>query len=229
MMFRTLTLAALFCSLPAWAQLVEVPEEKVPAESTPATGKERATEYFQSRKNSGQQAPRSSAASANHEATPRFLMIHAGTYVSDQGFKWGDGTDNNIGRFNAGVTYRFGEWVNSMDWMLRIDYSGYKVQKNGGEQDARKLGVSAILTFPDANSRFPLYFGGGLGPGFFIKQLDGESALTLDYSLIVGARFLDVIENTGFMIESGLKNHLHLLSDGQFNGVYVNVGCVFAF
>jgi hypothetical protein len=47
--------------------------------------------------------------------------------------------------------------------------------------------------------------------------------------LVAGARFLNVIDTMGFMIETGLKNHIHLLSDGQFNGVFVNVGTVFTF
>jgi hypothetical protein len=62
-----------------------------------------------------------------------------------------------------------------------------------------------------------------------IKQIADESILALDYSLVAGARFLNVIDTMGFMIETGLKNHIHLLSDGQFNGVFVNVGTVFTF
>ncbi len=219
MKIRISLLAALICAQPALAQIVEVPDE-----TPPAVGKERATEYFKERKAADAKAPR-----ASQGATPRHLMIHAGTFVSDQGFKWGDGSETNIGRFNAGVTYRMGEWINSMDWSLRVDFMSYKVTKDFAEEDARKLSFSALITFPDSNSRFPLYFGGGIGPGFFIKQIDNESPMTFDYSILVGARFHDVIESTGFMIESGLKNHLHLFSDGQFNGVYVNVGCVFAF
>ncbi len=222
MMLRILTIAALFCAGPGvFAQIVEVPEERVEAEKTPATGKERATEYFQSRK-----AP-AAKKSTNPDATPRFLMVHVGTFLSDQSFKWGDVDERNVGRFNAGVTYRMGEWVNSMDWALRMEYTTYKVPDGGGEEDAGKISFSGIITFPDANSRFPLYFGGGLGAGFFVQQLDNKSPISLDYSLLLGARFYDVFENTGLMAETGLKNHL--MFDGQFNGVFLNVGCVFAF
>ena len=58
---------------------------------------------------------------------------------------------------------------------------------------------------------------------------EGESSLSLDYQLIAGARIFDVFENTGFLIETGMKNHVHLLSDGQFNGVFLTVGSVFTF
>ena len=86
-----------------------------------------------------------------------------------------------------------------------------------------------MLTFPDANSQFPLYFGLGVGPGFFIKQLESRSSLALDYQLIVGARFMNVFDQLGFMVESGLKNAALLGTPGQYNGVFVNVGTVFAF
>lgn len=198
-----------------FAQAVEVQDTPPPA------GKERAQEYFQDRQRPAQPA----RASAHEGATPRYLAIHAGTFFTSQAYKWGDGDQDDIGKLNAGVTYRLGEWVNSMDLLLRIDYTTFGLD----EGNARKFTPGLIITFPDANSRFPLYFGGGLGAGIFLKNINDESAVSLDYSLIAGARFLDVIENVGFMVETGLKNHLHLFSDGQFNGVYINVGTVFAF
>lgn len=220
MKLRVFAIAALLCAMPAWAQMVEVPEERVEAEKTPATGKERATEYFKERKSTP-------AKSTSPDATPRFLMVHLGTFVSDQSFQWGDVDEKNVGRFNFGVTYRMGEWVNSMDWALRMEYTTYKVPDGFGEEDAGKISFSGIITFPDANSRFPLYFGGGLGAGFFVQQLDGKSPIALDYTLLLGARFFDVFDDTGLMIETGLKNHL--MFAGQFNGVFINAGCVFAF
>ncbi|MGE4133011.1 MAG: hypothetical protein AB7F86_15325 [Bdellovibrionales bacterium] len=214
---RVILLALMFLTWSGWAQMVEVQDDDAPTEEV---GKEKAQDYFKARKTT-----KATSSSTEPGATPRFLMVHLGGYFSDQGYKWGDGDQSNLGRLNAGVTYRMGEWVNSMDFSMRIDYSGYSLE----EGDARKLSFGGIITFPDANANFPLYFGIGLGMGFFIKQVNEESALALDYSVLAGARFRDIIGKTGFMVESGLKNHLHLLSDGQFNGVYVNVGCVWAF
>jgi hypothetical protein len=74
-----------------------------------------------------------------------------------------------------------------------------------------------------------LYFGAGAGLGIFVKQLPSESQLALDYQLIGGARFLDVFDNVGIIVEAGLKNHLMLDFSGQYNGVFVNAGAVFAF
>lgn len=216
---RKSILALFMVSMPAFAQMVEVQDNN----ETPTTGKEKAREYFTDRKaNSPSPERRPTQESAGG---PRYLALHIGSFFTSQAYKWGDGDQDDKAKLNAGVTYRLGEWVNSMDLAFRFDYTNFQFD----EGSARKLSAGVIITFPDASSRFPLYFGGGLGAGFLIKQINDESALALDYSLIAGARFLNVIESIGFMVETGLKNHLHLLSDGQFNGVFINVGTVFNF
>lgn len=215
-------------SLPVWAQMVEVPDDPATAPAPPASGKEKAGSYFRERKATKPSPPPAtarSAASDDSGATPRYLALHVGTFFTSDGYKWGNGDQANIGKLNAGVDYRLGEWVNSADLALRVDFTSYGLD----EGSARKLSIGGIVTFPDSNSRFPLYFGAGLGAGFFVKQIHNESALALDYSLLAGVRFLNVIDQVGFLVETGIKNHLHLFSDGQFNGIYINVGTVFAF
>lgn len=78
-------------------------------------------------------------------------------------------------------------------------------------------------------SGFPLYFGGGAGVGVFFKQLRDESSLSLDYQLVMGLRLLRLIGETGLVLETGMKNHVHLLSDGQYNGVFLTLGAAFNF
>lgn len=217
---RYLFLILLTYSSALFAQAVEVQDDAVnPPE---AVGKERAAKYFKERKQRPAQVRR---APAQQGGTPRFLAVHVGSFFTSQSYQWGHGSQDNVGKLNAGVTYRLGEWVNSMDMNLRVEYTNFELDQGS----ARKLSFGTTITFPDANSRFPLYFGAGLGAGFFLKQVSDESAIALDYSLFAGARFLDVIESVGFMVETGLKNHLHLLSDGQYNGVFLNIGAVFAF
>lgn len=212
---KTLLLALLLVTSQAFAQAVEVKDNG-------ETGEKRAREYFQKRpKNETPYSRRP----ASEGGTPRYLALHVGSFFTSQAYKWGHSEQGDKAKLNVGLTYRLGEWVNSMDLALRVDYTTYDFP----EGQARKLSADFIFTFPDANSRFPLYFGAGIGPGFMIKQIADESILALDYSLIAGARFLNVIESMGFMVETGLKNHIHLLSDGQFNGVFVNVGTVFTF
>lgn len=211
----------------ARAQMVEVDDTDVPpvqerSEPGNPTGKAKATEYFQTRKKSP--AARQPAAPPAGP-TPRYLAVHLGTFFTGQSYRWGATDEAGVGKLNAGVTYRLGEWVNSMDFALRVEYTNYELEAGS----AKKLSFGTVLSFPDSNSRFPLYFGGGLGAGLFIQQIRSKSPVALDWQLFAGVRFLDVFERIGFMVESGLKNHMFLLSDGQFNGVFINVGSVFAF
>lgn len=212
----------LVMSFQAVAQSVEVndsDEANPPVQAAPGTGKDKAKQYFKTRKAEG------AVSSRGDGAPPRYLALHVGTFFSDQSYKWGDGDQRNTGKLNAGVTYRIGEWVNSMDLAIRIEYTNYSFD-NGS---AKKLSFGPLVTFPDSNSHFPMYFGGGVGAGLFLQQLHDRSPLALDWQLIAGVRFLDVIENLGFMVETGLKNHVFLTGEGQFNGVFINVGTVFAF
>lgn len=211
------------CAPSATAEMVEVKEETA---GEPPVGKEKAQTYFQDRKHASAKKKSAVRAPASEEGdTPRFLALHIGTFFSSQSYKWGHGNQTNPGRLNMGVDYRLGEWVNTADVLLRVDFTTYGLD----EGSARKLSIGMIVTFPDANSRFPLYFGAGIGPGFFVQQIHNQSALALDYSLLAGVRFLNVIDQVGFLVETGIKNHIHLFSEGQFNGIYINVGTVFAF
>lgn len=156
---------------------------------------------------------------------PRVLALHIGTYLDEEVYKWGGKENDEAGKLTAGVTYRIGEWVNSMDLYLRVDFNTYKLK----EGKATKMSLLPIVTFPDANSGFPLYFGAGAGLGIYFKQIDDESSLSFDYQLLAGVRFFQILGEAGLTLEAGLKNHIHLTSDGQYNGVFVAVGTVFNF
>lgn len=218
---RALLILLTLMNVRAFGQAVEVTDDP----QQPQTGHARAQEYFQSRKTASPRGYSAERQPASDGGAPRYLAVQLGTFFSDNSYAWGHGDQRDAGQFDAAVTYRLGEWVNTMDFALRVNYTDYGLT----EGHARKLSFGGILTFPDANSRFPLYFGAGLGAGFFLQQIHDESVLALDYSLLAGVRFFNVFEDLGFLAEVGLKNHLLLLSDGQFNGVYFNVGMVFAF
>lgn len=185
--------------------------------SQPVVGRRAAARYFEN----SEPSQNYSSGGASH-----YLALHFGRYMGSQSYEWGkNGQEDDVGENTFGVTYRVGEWQNSMDLNMRIDYAEYTL---AGEKSS-KISFMPLLTFPDANSRFPLYFGAGLGMGVFFKQVDKKSAVSLDYQLILGARFFDIFENTGFFIEAGLKNHVHLLSSGQLNGTFLASGLVFTF
>jgi len=155
----------------------------------------------------------------------KLLMLGLGTYLNSKSYAWqGSASQDNVGRANYGLTYLFDQW-NAIDVNFRAEFIEYQLDKD----NATKLSLLALWTFPSAESHFPLYFGGGVGPGVFFKQIKEESTLSLDYQLVAGFRFLDVVENFGFFLEVAMKNHLLLLSDGQLNGTAMNAGGVFTF
>jgi hypothetical protein len=187
----------------------------------PRVGRDAAAKYFQ-RGPTQDNNPTSSI----RGASDHYLALSFSRYMNSAAYEWGgSGREDDVGGNAFGVTYRVGEWYNSMDLTVRIEYQEFDA---AGEKPT-KLSLMPLVTFPDASSRFPLYFGVGGGLGIFFKQIEDESPISFDYQLVAGARFFNVFENTGFFVEAGLKNHLLLLSSGQLNGTFLALGAVFTF
>ncbi|NQY99731.1 MAG: hypothetical protein HRT45_03560 [Bdellovibrionales bacterium] len=221
----------------AYAQ-IEVYDDESGSETRqakPKTGRDAAADYFIKRKQNrsdarqpskpgrvGDYRPATRSVASNGD---RFLSLSAGVFFDNESYAWGEDNQDDVANFTAGVTYRVGEWVSSMDMNFRADITSYTLD----EGDALKISMMPIVTFPDARSGFPLYFGAGGGLGVFFRQIDDESHLSFDYTIMAGARIMEVIEGMGVMMEVGMKNHVLLLSDGQFNGAYFSIGSVFEF
>jgi hypothetical protein len=194
------------------------------AGEAPRVGRKAAARYFEANPESNRDPAQSdyNNSSATGES---LLMIHAGAFTESTSYKWqGDPKQTGIGKATYGVTYLYDHW-GKIDTNIRLDFIEFKL----GEDRATKLSLMPLWTFPMAETRFPLYFGFGAGVGIFFTQIEGESNLSLDYQLLAGARFLDIIDNLGAFVEYGLKNHLHLLSDGQYNSTALSGGVVFTF
>lgn len=215
LIFLTILCSLMFST--AYGQRVELND----GEST--SWKEKAKKLKQGR---GAAAKYMNRKVAQFDGGSRYLKIHLGTFTDSEAYRWGDEDSwTDKAKTNIGVTYRVGEWTNSMDLFFRADLISYSFD---GEKPY-KLSMMPVIAFPDSKSKFPLYFGGGIGAGIFLKQVSGESSISLDYNLLFGARFFDVLPVGGFFVESGLKGHVHLLSSGQFNGTYLSGGMVFNF
>ena len=188
-------------------------------------GRGAAQKYFQKRKAS-QKTSEPQAASSNAGFTqPRHLTLHFGGFLSDRALDWAKmGSQENVARWNFGVGYRLGQWVNSMDLKFKADIIQYDL-----EDDPVKLGLQMMVLFPDVASGFPFYFGGGAGLGLFFQQTSNESFLSLDYSVVAGLRLLELFGDFGGFIEFGVNNHFLVLSDGQFNGYFASTGLTFNF
>lgn len=224
-----LTLAFLLPLLLSWqapAQIEIVDDESV-EEEAPPTGKKAAQEYFIKRKKS--QPAKSNYKTQSKDYTPgpaeRYLSLQVGLFFDEESYKWAEGNDDDVSQLNGGVTYRMGEWVNSMDMNFRADITSYDLKQG----KAVKLSLLPLITFPDVRSRFPLYFGAGAGLGVFFKQIRDESHISFDYQVVAGGRLFNIVENMGLVAEVGMKNHVLLLSDGQFNGAFFSLGALFEF
>lgn len=208
-----------FFFLLAFAICIAVACKANAAEEKEVVGRKAAEKYFKEEANP---VPADSAGGG----TDHFMAVHIGTFFNDESFAWGNVRNlEDVGRINVGVTYRMGEWSRSMDLLFRGEWQSYEV--DGG--DASKLSFMPMLQFPEASSRFPLYFGLGVGLGVFTKQISGESDVSLDYQLIGGTRWFDLFGSAGIFAEFGLKNHFHIFSSGQLNSLSLALGAVFTF
>ncbi len=212
--------AVVFLSLliqpPAWGQ--------IDVTDTPEVGPERAREYMRRRTPS----PATTRRPASRPLGPtgsRYLSLHVGGFLDEDVYRWGSSENKDVGKLNAGVTYKIGEWTQAMDLLFRADFTSFELL----ERRAVKMSLLPLVVFPDSASGFPLYFGAGIGPGVFLRQVPGSSSLSLDYQILAGARFYEVVKGMGLMFEAGLKNHVHIFSKGQHNGVFFTSGMVFRF
>ena len=188
---------------------------------SPKVGRRAAAKYF----GPESRPSREVAADSSDGGGENILMLHVGGYSSSTCYRCkGSDTLSGVGKGSYGVTYLFDHW-NSVDLNIRFDFNEYRMD----DDRVTKLSLLPLWTFPMASTRFPLYFGLGAGLGVFFKQIPEESNLSFDYQLVGGARFMDLIENCGAFVEFGLKNHLHILSDGQFNGTALTAGAIFSF
>lgn len=212
-------------SVPALAYQVgrKVAQNQNPKEpQAPKTGRQKAQEYFQadSEKTKSSSANNQSVGSDDH-----YLALHASQFMQSETWLWGQKEkQKDTGKSGFGVTYRFEEWGQT-DLNVRFEFNEFHIV----DSKPLKFSIMPLIVFPEAGSKFPLYFGAGAGLGVFFKQIEGESNLSFDYQIFMGARFFNIVGSTGFFFETGLKNHLLLLSDGQFNGTYLSLGAVFTF
>ena len=201
--------------------------------NAPKVGRTAAARYFQLEKQaekrgtaSNEDDSSSSYSSSGKQLQDHFMALGFGTFSESTAYNWAhNGKAEGMGKWGADLTYRFAEQEYLFDEAFRISYNTFKP----AEQDSSKLSVLYAITFPEAASRFPIYFGGAAGLGVYIKQIDQESLISFDYQLYLGLRAFNLFDSVGFYVEGGLRNHLHLTSDGQFNGTFLSLGTIFNF
>lgn len=194
------------------------------AAGAPLVGRKAAAKYFQAQGDTSYE-PRYPSSIEALTAEDHFMAVGLSTYTSSKAYNWGVNREDDVAKTGLDVSYRLTQDYELFDEIIRLNFNTYEV----AAQKAQKMSFLYGMTFPDATSKFPLYFGFAVGPGIFFKQLDGESTVSLDYHMFLGLRLFNLFEKTGFFVEGGIKNHLHLTSDGQLNGTYVSAGAIFTF
>jgi len=179
-----------------------------------STGKSAAMKYFtkNSKRQSATQAPSVPSGSGN------LLGVAVGSLVSSKSYQWmgDDFTGWNIEAFYQRATSGyFGQG-------FHLEFQKFTSE----EQDLSKISFLFSFTFPRRIS-FPVYLGVAGGPGFFLKQQEGESDFSFDYKAYLGLRLTE--KNSQYFLQSGVKNHVSVLSDGQFVGWFVSSGVAYKF
>lgn len=204
----------------------------------PKVGKGVAAKYFQSNHQVKNKSQEYSQNSSDDDSDRRpssiealsdqehYLAIGLGVFTQTDSYNWGQSSkETDVGKVGIDMTYRLAQEGVLFDRALRVSYNEFKPVN----EHTSKLSFMYAMTLPDAGSKFPLYFGLAAGPGVFLKQLSGESSLSLDYQLFLGLRLFNLFEKTGFYVEGGMRNHLLLTTDGQLNGTFISAGAVFTF
>jgi hypothetical protein len=192
----------------------------------PKVGREAAARYFQNEKNAEKRGTASESEGSSGKRKGHYMAVGFGTFSESTAYNWGqNGKEDKIGKWGADLTYRLDEQEYLFDQSLKVSYAQY----GPVNQEASKLSFLFAMTLPEAGSKFPLYFGAAGGLGLFLKQLSDESVISLDYQLYLGLRTFNVFDTMGLFVEGGLRNHLQVTSDGQFNGTFLSLGSVFVF
>lgn len=147
----------------------------------------------------------------------RRLSLALGGIVQSKSYGWDVSEPAGWG---AEVQYQ----TSQSFWMsgVSLDYQNY----SDGQNQLSKLALLFNISFPRRQS-FPIYIGVAAGPGFFFQQRQEESQFSLDYKGYMGLRFLD--GQKAFYLEAAAKNHVLVMSDGQFIGWAVSSGMAFLF
>lgn len=183
-----------------------------------ATGKSAAMKYFTAKREPSQVSTKKASAASLGEVSGQLLAFSVGSLLNTKSYDWGDKEFNG---WNVEVFYQ----RNTSGYFS----SGYhlELQKFATKDDEfSKISFLLSLTFPRRLS-FPVYLGVAAGPGFFLQQAEDESEFAIDYKAWLGLRLNE--KHSQYFLHSGVKNHIHVLSDGQFIGWFISSGVAYKF
>ena len=159
------------------------------------------------------------------EDTTQHIALHLALFPESKSHQWGESPSSVKAISNIGLTAYLDNLNSFVDQFIRVELTAYGVK----DEHLNKVSFIPVFIFPDIASQFPLYLGAGMGASIFSQQIKNESIVALDYQLFTGIRLLSPKEPIGLFVEAGLKNHIHILSDGQLNSSYLSGGLVWSF
>ncbi len=181
-------------------------------------GKDAAMKYFTGKPS------RSPDTSSNISVSPppsadydSLLSVALGGLIQTQSYGW---SEQSVEGWNVEAAYQ-----TQSDYFLTGYALDFQKFVNEGEE-LSKIAFLFSMSFPRRQT-FPVYIGVSAGPGFFFKQKKDESQFSFDYKAYMGMRLSQ--SYSLFFLEGGVKNHLHILTDGQFIGWYMSSGVAYRF
>lgn len=181
------------------------------------TGKTAAMKYF-TKGAKKQMATRAPASAPVASGQTRMLGISVGSLLNSRSYHW---SEESFRGYNVEASY-FSQGTGIFGRGLSLEMQKFAAD----DEELTKMAFLFNFTFP-RRITFPVYLGAAFGPGYFFKQLEDESEFTIDYKAYLGLRLNQV--NSQYFLQSGVKNHVHVLSDGQFIGWYISSGVAYKF
>ncbi len=149
----------------------------------------------------------------------QILAVAVGSLINSKSYNWAG--EESIPGWNVEVFYqKAGTGIFGQGFHLEMQKFAT------GDDELTKVSMLFSLTFPRRLS-FPVYLGVAAGPGYFLKQKENESDFAFDYKAYLGLRLNQI--HSQYFVQSGVKNHVHVLSDGQFVGWFVSSGVAYTF
>jgi hypothetical protein len=191
-----------------------------------STGKSAAMKYFTKTRAPAQAAPAPAVQTTNSmtQSVPRstqargLVGISVGSLLNSQSYGW---IDEDTGGWSVEAKYmRPSTSYLARGYHIELQKFGYQ------ERELTKLSFLLSFSFPN-NISFPVYIAAAAGPSYFVHQAQGNSEFAIDYRGYVGLRFNGSFGQ--YFLQSGVKNHVHVIDSGQFIGWFFSSGVAYTF
>lgn len=153
-----------------------------------------------------------------HQEIENLLGISVGSLLNSKSYSW---LEEETSGWSVEAQYLSqGDGYLSRGYHLELQKFSYK------NRELTKLSFLMSLNFPRRLS-FPVYIGVAAGPSYFVQQVKGSSEFALDYRAYAGLRLNGTYGQ--YFLQSGVKNHIHVLDSGQFIGWFFSSGVAYKF